>query len=235
MSFLPGMFPAGMIAAQAAAAPASISYVGNVDSTANATSYSFAAAAIGAAVAGRKVVVGALVRGVATAMTATLAGSPMAQLGFIDGANASMALFAIDEASLATATIVIGGFGGGTPTACRIWIWNGFNCASTPHSVGSAIAGSVVGPNWVWSASLNCPAGSVVAGVSSYVDGIAVGAQNTVWTGLTERQDSTIESTIAMASAADTTLAAANPSLSITSTVAIGGGPNGGGLLAVCL
>ena len=232
-SFLPGMFPAGAIAAAAVAPAASISYVGSVTDIANAASYTFGSAPVGAAAAGRKVIVGCLIRGVATVLTATYAGSAMTQLGFLDATNASFAIFAINEAAATTATIVITG-SGSTMTASRIWIWNGFNCASAPHSVGSQALGAVSGADFVWTTSLNCPARSVVAGVTSYVDAIVAGP-NTVWSPLTEREDSSIESTIAMASAADTTLAAANPALGITARVAIGGGPNGGGLLAVCL
>lgn len=79
-----------------------------------------------------------------------------------------------------------------------------------------------------------CPSGSVVAAVSAYDDALASTGEMT-WTALTERDDRLLEGNRTTTSAADATLAAADPALVITARSFIAVGATGGGLLAVCL
>ena len=232
-SFLPGM--QGVVGMMAVArTPSSISYVGAVTNTTDGTTFTFTSASVGAAAAGRKVIIGCVIRGVATNLTATYAGNAMTQLAFVDATNASLALFAIDESVATTATIVVTGSGTSMASA-KISIWNGFNCAATPYAVGSNIVGAVVSTNYVFTSSnMSCPFGTVVAAVGCYVDGLVASA-NSTWGVLTERNDGLIEGNPAVVGAADTTLAGGNPTLVPTFSAPISAGFNGGGLLAVCL
>ena len=229
MSFLPGMFPG-----RASKIPASISYVGNSDSTADNATQTFNGLSVGSASPGRKVVIGVGTVGTATGLTATYAGNAMTQLGFVDGTNATLAVFSIDEASATTANVVVTATAGSIFSS-RVWVWNVFNGNTTAFSTASDISpsGSTPGTVFWGDIFLNCPDGSVIVGVASDIDNFT-GAPGATWTGLAERQDSTLEVATDNLTAADATVAVATPSYTIRqswSSLSF----NGGGLLAVCL
>ena len=229
MSFIPGMFPGSI-----GKIPATISYVGNSDNTADATSYTFTGLGVGSAAPGRKVVIGVGANGTATGFTVTFGGNAMTQLGFVDGTNATLGIYAIDDASATTANVVITNVSGSN-FACRVWVWNVFNGNSTAFSTASDIvpSGSTPGTVFWGDIFLNCPDGSVIVGVAMDLDNFT-GAPGATWTGLTERQDSTLEAGTDNYTAADATVATATPSYTIRQSWS---SPtlNGGGLLAVCL
>lgn len=189
-SILPGMFPAGMIAAKAAAVPASIAFVGvSHDNTASATP-SYAGVAIGAADATRRVraivhwtvsnaartLVSATIGGVAATIEAqTTTGPTSAQL------DTGIAIFSALVPTGTTATVAM--TFSNTVTRTSLGIYRQINeVNNTPHAT---MTDNTLSSN-VNSGTIDIPLGGTL--LAGSIAATTAGQSNT-WTGVTETVD----------------------------------------------
>lgn len=135
-SFLPGMFPAGAIAAAAPAIPPTLIYIASTEDITNLTTYSFASQSIGAAHATRRVVVivNWVSSGAVSLTSATIAGVAATIHVQVEGVGVDAGT-AIISALVPTGTTGTIAFTlSGTALRGRIAVFRALNeTAATPH------------------------------------------------------------------------------------------------------
>lgn len=205
---LPGLDAALMLAA-GPSGPAVVTYVTNRVSTANQTIYTFSASNIGAEDASRVVVVGVFGNGNFTARTisgVTLGGVSM--MPIVDAGNVAvpLGLFALAVPAGTAADVVVTFSGGVVDAGIGIWSLTNLQSATPTDTDADTTASSPA------TVSIDVQADGVV---------IALTGEDTsgsfTWSGITERYDAVVETTIARHSgASDAYASAATLALSVT-------------------
>lgn len=191
-------------------------FIGTNSDTADLTTYTFVAQDIGAASAGRHVVVGISGRAASTRTinSVTIGGVSAVQVGKVDNAGTTSALWIAHVPTGATADIVIVLSAAWLRMGIGVWTIEGL-ASITPFATANDITGDPV------SATCNIPArGSAFA---IYYVGQGAGSGTVAWTGLTERFEIEPETGIDVTGASDDFVAAVTPR-TITADASIAAG-----------
>jgi hypothetical protein len=192
---------------------ATVSYVGNVVSTANLTTYTFTAAAIGAAANDRHVIVGVFQRNVGTLASVnsvTLGGVAMSQavqnaVVFDGGSVVGFWILAVPAGT--TANIVVSLASGSRRCAITVFSARGLQ-SSTPTATAVSTTGASPSLN------LNVEKGGIVLGMMW-----ANNSATIAWTGLAENAEFTAEDDLRVSVASGATAVAQTPrSVSVVAT-----------------
>ena len=197
--------------------PATISLTDNAVSTANVTTYTFSARAIGTAATNRRVAVGIFISSAGVNIISVTIGGVSASQVVIATKNtgAEILITAIYMATVPTGTtgdIVV--TAGASSYMCGIDVYRLENISTTAYHTAT----DTTITSDAESASLNLIGNGAAIGVFSNTSaGIA---RTTAWTNLTEQTDRAVESSFAMSSAANVT--PTTQALTITATAFLG-------------
>ena len=213
MSFLPGMFPAGAIAAAAPVVPPELTFVGYSEDGVQRTTYTFNTVSIGAADVTRRVVVVAHWR--ASLVRRTMSAATINGISILP-ANVSVSAANIDRGDISIFSLLV-------PTGTTANFSFTLNAAADDFSMGvfRAINESSASPHDTMTDTT--PASNVLTGTldipaNGWVVAGGNGSTATVtWAGATERYDDTIGNAgVAASGASDDLLAAeANKTVSM--------------------
>ena len=188
---------------------ASISYVTQLVSTSDLTTYTFTAAAIGTAAGGRYVVVGVSIAFSTTRSisSVTVAGATATLIGTaLTSANLVMALYGVQVDSGTTGDIVV--TASGASLDCGIGVWALYDLTSqTPVDTGTSTANPSTD-------SLTTLDNGVAIAFADSANTLAT----YTWSGLTENFDGTVEATLAHSYSGASANIAVGSNLSISAT-----------------